>query len=470
MRDFIATGLPAFATTSDDLAEMNFAQIEALLELAIHYNEHAPEDCTGSAPLAQLLGGQRGMGMLADVASPELEPMLEELYVRQGFAAYGLQICGLIAMCGGERAAQFLEQRFSHAFDQTLELPGPPYNLRLGYGERESFERSETIVMPGGGHVFAYIDPGLIGNAVCLAIDDDGDGDVDRCLPTGLSDVYSHVSISSVWEEEVPRPNPLSLAGVDGAGNEIVIGHHRLLVAPPDPMARYDHVSGRVFGNEFVTSTLSLAELQRDSDGDGLTDVMERYTFSDPTLADTDGDGFDDAHDRYPRANPDTCGVLERGIARALLAWSHELAATDMDGRDPPDHLEWFSRPFQHYYWSVDGSAAIPGFLSYDARGWPHFLQRQICLVSEEQLAGYDELMAHASVYGYGYIGMYRIDPLSRMAMDDERVLEYFGEQVSYPYGDYLVSISPGGSGHEVVLVYIDGELYPILSYMTWIS
>lgn len=49
-----------------------------------------------------------------------------------------------------------------------------------------------------------------------------------------------------------------------------------------------------------VVLTSTLAELQRDSDGDGLTDLMESRLALDPVIADTDGDGQTDGVDPMP--------------------------------------------------------------------------------------------------------------------------------------------------------------------------
>ena len=53
--------------------------------------------------------------------------------------------------------------------------------------------------------------------------------------------------------------------------------------------------------------TFDLATLQRDSDGDGLTDILEKKYFTDPNNVDTDGDGVLDNLDLNPRrAEPRT--------------------------------------------------------------------------------------------------------------------------------------------------------------------
>ena len=48
--------------------------------------------------------------------------------------------------------------------------------------------------------------------------------------------------------------------------------------------------------------TIDIATLQRDSDSDGLTDIIEKkYYYTNPNNPDTDGDGVPDNLDLNPR-------------------------------------------------------------------------------------------------------------------------------------------------------------------------
>ena len=57
-------------------------------------------------------------------------------------------------------------------------------------------------------------------------------------------------------------------------------------------------------GGMSKTLTFSLATLRKDSDGDGLTDALEKRLGTDPMKADTDGDGIPDGQDANPLAMP----------------------------------------------------------------------------------------------------------------------------------------------------------------------
>jgi hypothetical protein len=64
--------------------------------------------------------------------------------------------------------------------------------------------------------------------------------------------------------------------------------------------------------------------LQTDSDGDGLTDIVEERLGTDPKRVDTDGDGLSDAVDPCPNAPPRRLGDTEKIISTCIEAWCFE--------------------------------------------------------------------------------------------------------------------------------------------------
>ena len=58
-----------------------------------------------------------------------------------------------------------------------------------------------------------------------------------------------------------------------------------------------------------------------DSDGDGLTDLVEARLGTDPHNPDTDGDGLPDAVDPCPNAAPRPLGDTEKIVAACIEAW-----------------------------------------------------------------------------------------------------------------------------------------------------
>lgn len=71
---------------------------------------------------------------------------------------------------------------------------------------------------------------------------------------------------------------------------------------------------------------IPFAAIDRDSDGDGLTDLAEERLITDPQSADTDGDGLPDGSDSLPQV-PWTAVLDDR--ARALAAVLRRIAGME---------------------------------------------------------------------------------------------------------------------------------------------
>jgi hypothetical protein len=73
-------------------------------------------------------------------------------------------------------------------------------------------------------------------------------------------------------------------------------------------MMRYSQLTQSMANMMAKPITLSLADLRKDSDHDGLTDIVETRLGLDPHKADTDGDGLSDGQDANPLAAPERSG------------------------------------------------------------------------------------------------------------------------------------------------------------------
>lgn len=90
-------------------------------------------------------------------------------------------------------------------------------------------------------------------------------------------------------------------------------------------MSQYGQLQQNSQGSMSKTLTFSLAALRKDSDGDGLPDVVEKRLGTDPLKADTDGDGIPDEQDANPLAAP------AKGDRATLL----QTVFTGLFGKDP---------------------------------------------------------------------------------------------------------------------------------------
>ena len=71
-------------------------------------------------------------------------------------------------------------------------------------------------------------------------------------------------------------------------------------------------------GKGWVKRFVGNSALTKDTDGDGLTDVVERWVGLDPTKADTDGDGLLDGTDKNPLAAPHLMSDKGKAMQAAL--------------------------------------------------------------------------------------------------------------------------------------------------------
>jgi hypothetical protein len=230
----------------------------------------------------------------------------------------------------------------------ALERPAPHVIRNRGDADgahRYDLHQWSTAGGAGGPRYVAFTHSGLLSlGDIFLGLDADGDGRFERVLPTGLAD-------HCIWPPDAPGDyylfdqQPLQPLKLTVAGDELQILHHQFTYPPDAGQAQL-----RPDGTQALTDTLSLADQQRDSDGDGLTDVAEAMLGTDPHRTDTDGDGIPDASDPTPNVDAAKMGKLERGVARALefvcSRWTPPAA-----GEPAP--------PYQAFYFRVEGCGPV---------------------------------------------------------------------------------------------------------------
>jgi len=148
---------------------------------------------------------------------------------------------------------------------------------------------------------------------------------------------------------------------------------------------------------------LPLAGIERDSDGDGFTDLLEAKLATDPHDPDTDGDGLRDGADDFPqasaRAAPDVLAPILLDMLGRLAAYAR-AAVIEPTRRDDGSAMSARTR----------GSAGstLFKFIEGDARQFAGLrVDGQVIVLSEQQI---DELRARYGpfdVLGYSAV----IDP-----------------------------------------------------------
>ncbi|HET7619894.1 MAG TPA: hypothetical protein VFK20_15410 [Vicinamibacterales bacterium] len=150
-----------------------------------------------------------------------------------------------------------------------------------------------------------------------------------------VSDLYGAWQLflfrCNVGSRRCDRPKPvgpwnLRYVGFEASLDAIAPGRLRLSVVPraltepaimdgtaPPPDQRRTSLPST------ETREIVIAEVDRDTDGDGWTDLEERMLGLDPARADTDGDGADDAHDGAPDYAPRASNAEHQEILGAAL-------------------------------------------------------------------------------------------------------------------------------------------------------
>ncbi|MCB1055259.1 MAG: hypothetical protein KDD11_07065 [Acidobacteria bacterium] len=139
---------------------------------------------------------------------------------------------------------------------------------------------------------------------------------------------------------EVVEASALPLATDDGLQIEVAFRQldESLVMFPPIGM----HVEE---GGENLVLEVSWEDLERDSDGDGLTDLVEERLITDPTDPDTDGDGVGDKTDPLPTV---AYSAAEDSTTSALARLLEEIEGTEAQAilpRCPESKGLCFGRP-----------------------------------------------------------------------------------------------------------------------------
>ncbi len=449
------------------------------------------------------------MQLLRERAGSELVPHLSRWLKDSTLAALQPQLPGLLADCGTSEAASQL----AGATPPTgipHEASAPPYTVKpsssypTGFGPGSSETAPSILAAADGSSWAAFFCDGLLsGTVIYLAHDLQSDGSYEQVWPTALRQCY----------DQQPRgdyEHPQALGGLrllSAADGRIELSYQR--AGWDASLAPDKHGWGADFV-EPVNTALTLAELELDSDDDGLSDVTEKLLETDPLLADSDGDGVLDALDGAPLSNPAWMGPDERGVARALAFFFADIengrgnqwwdngtgnpwraryltlyGAAPVDYVQRADTYSIFERPEQQRDWSAGPNMnpdeyAVGGDEHVELtwnQGRQSVRERyaQYCqkLGLDPAVASAAQILAWSSRFGSYYSGEGE-DPAAQEAamqkmLDEVQAPSPMDGLVSTS-GSASLSIDFHGVGFVVELKLIDGEYYPLRTAMTWIS
>jgi hypothetical protein len=235
-----------------------------------------------------------------EVSADELPPDMRELATEYSakIETARLRLSG----CPERRNATPSTQARGHSYvEKAL-----PEQLRTPLRDDEG--EDENIQAPGleGVHLVRFDDSGDVWAAISVS------GDVDPTGEIGNGGYWLHISEDqgATWQPPlylglqemqpyvVRRASKLPIT--NGAMLQLEV-HVRELDERSITLPPVDLRVRRSADDVYIERPL--AELRRDSDGDGIPDVLEHKIRTDPLRADTDGDGLDDGIDPLPQVS-----------------------------------------------------------------------------------------------------------------------------------------------------------------------
>lgn len=490
MSALVASGVNGCQGLCEQLDRMDSAQLDALLGLSIYISMQQQEEY-GAYPPVELFYTR--MEQLHD---PAHVPKLIEWVGRDELAPGRTRMLGLIANTASSEAGEFLSGYYPNLSINEISLTPPPYTpvQPTPYGG-DAWQVDDipptynaAAALDDGSLLTAFVTDGLASErAIFLGVDRAADGSYDEILPTGLSDVFfRHVHPGGVQ----PRSSAPGKLGLSVAGAKLSFSFN----SPVFKSASYSdggqsHSYEIMEGAKADQAELTLEALRKDSDGDGLTDLLEAQLLLDPGQADSDADGLSDSLDAAPNVDSTGMGVVERGAARALAYYFQTNPYGEAWWRKHVNNIPWSAR-----FISVNGLGPVAFGGVEGAWG--------ICLSTAEQQQQYQQLLNGYNAFTLvevGYEDHLPVMPnsagLAAMSGAPGRLPDYMWSQADPDQAEQITigeaaSESPAQprpatglpgkrsvlwlnfalEGLMIQLVEIDGELYPVRDDQTWIS
>lgn len=180
------------------------------------------------------------------------------------------------------------------------------HNLPIGYRPVRVERRGSSVVALGASYNYDPVHPSLTSQgAYWVFRSRDGGVNWNPPLYTGLRMLVPYVA---VYQSHLPMIGPSSL-------------RLEVKIREGDPDSIFfpgGYTSYKRREDGFLVE-LPWELLERDSDGDGLTDLAEERLLTDPLNADTDRDGLDDRNDPFPNVVHSDTRDSRAALMRAIL-------------------------------------------------------------------------------------------------------------------------------------------------------
>lgn len=192
----------------------------------------------------------------------------------------------------------------------------------------------------------------------------------------------------------------------------------------PEPTEYHGIPVDKLLAGEWVKAFTTDPTLTKDSDGDGLTDLVEARLGTNPNEKDSDHDGLDDAVDPCPNAAPRTLGDREKIIAACIEA-------------------RFFARPYD-----VPTTLEVKGVKPFEFYGYGDTV-----LWTGDGYKGTLPKMYNTGVNTIGFSPPYERDAAGRSRDEDWLKIEPDGKHATTSIARYSGGLNGDGSNVKLVKV-----------------
>ncbi len=431
------------------------AQLDALVRLTAYLEEQlASQPGTAEAseggparalPRMPLLAAfrQRGPALGAELQRWTQDPQLKVLHD---------ELTAALLESGAPEALAYVRQAYPPLKPAPLAWPQPPFKIDKTNPVSPDEAQPPRLwsQATAKGKTYAAFTANWLGASqeIFLGLDAKPDGTFGRIVPTGLRQAAAPepTADSTPSEADSTAPSAPPAAAPEPAAPAAPGAAPLAAKAPPEfelrikgELATFRHRWQRISYDsrsgypepgraQLRSQQFNLTQLLLDTDGDGLTDILERELFNDTEGSDSDDDGIKDLIDPTPHVDEAKLGALERGVARALLNYFSYLSTAAPTSETPP---------LRAIYIDVAGCKPVAVALP----------QRYCINVATDAQR---KALAERGVEEPVYVQV-KAPPAQNAAAAGERT--------------WTVSIIQGYTGWAIELKKVGGELYPIRQY-----